>query len=197
MPGLVGVLGKAGQAMVRGLPRSQRRVILREHVPRVGVRGEEVQTNTTIAYQLVAKGQAVVPNWQTVHQITDSEGQTLDRTPEFLAAVERQRAFFDPFWAITATMLNFTRKRFGPTRRLAVPIDRLEIANRLLQVVKVKVNPEDIVFASGKQQSINYTGYHLVYVRLAGGEGLQGPCYSDQYARLRCKVIHQNTRAMW
>eukprot|EP00667_Euglena_gracilis_P024860 EG_transcript_28843 len=193
----VGVHSLAGRDMVLALTQSRQRLILRRNIARVGLRGEEVQVHSNVARHLLQLQQAVPVTLQSL-QAVEVDGGILERTPEFLQQVQRQRQlFFDPFWAITATMLRFERRRFGPSRTLAVPLDRLDIANKLWETSKVKVQPGQVVFADGKQEAVADVGYHLVYVELEGGDGLEDVCYSTRFARLRMKVVTQNTRAMY
>ena len=64
---------------------------------------------------------------------------------------------------------------------------------RLLLTSKLKVSPDQIVFAQGGQENIPTVGWHLCYVRLPGGEGVGYPCYSDEFARLRLYAVsHQS-----
>jgi ribosomal protein L9 len=194
----VGVHSRVGQAMLSGVAHAYVRVILTDTLPRIGLQGEEVQLNSNFARRLLKQNAAVPVTMETLHAIPIKDGKKLVRTPELLQRLEhKRRTFFDPFWAITATMLRFERRRLGPSKELAVPVSRLDIANQLWLSSKIKVQPPQVVFALPKQQDIKDVGYHIAYVELEGGEGLEDICYSTRFARLRMKVVTQNIRGMY
>ena len=133
---LVGNFSRAGKDMIKGLPFSHRRIILKKSVAGVGMKAEEVQVRTHLAMKLCDKGSATLPNLKTLKSFVDDEGNVIERTPELLADLAQKReSFWEPFWCIHATMLNFRRRRYGPTKEMAVPIDRLDIANRSVSLL--------------------------------------------------------------
>ncbi|EPY26906.1 hypothetical protein STCU_02297 [Strigomonas culicis] len=165
--------------------------------PQGGFAGEERLIKREVAQKYLAEGNAVVPDAAFRQGVwcynPDSEqyDRFIERNDEFLDFASRKRQWLDVYWRVNTGYLLFGRQSWGQGWLLNCPLRKRDVAQKLWEQYKVRVDPRLIEFREkDRRTGIQDLGHNWCWLYLPGAEELaiDREVYDNKRVKVRMHV---------
>lgn len=165
--------------------------------PQGGFAGEERLIKREIAQKYLGEGNAVIPDEQFRQGVwcynPDSEqyDRFIQRNDEFLDFASRKRQWLDVYWRVNTGYLLFGRQSWGQGWLLNCPLRKRDIAQKLWEQYKVRVDPRLIEFREkDRRTGIQDLGHNWCWLYLPGAEELaiDREVYDNKRVKVRMHI---------
>lgn len=165
--------------------------------PQGGFAGEERLIKRDMAEKYLSEGTAVLPTdelRQGVWCYNPESGQYdrfIERNEEFLEFASRKRQWLDVYWRVNTGYLLFGRQSWGQGWLLNCPLRKKDVAQKLWEQYKVRVDPRLIEFR-GKDRvtGIQELGHNWCWLYLPGADelGINREVYDNKRVKVRMHI---------
>lgn len=165
--------------------------------PQGGFAGEERLVKRERAQKYIDEGNAVVPNAEFRQGVwcynpdSNQYDRFIERSSEFLDFTARKRQWLDVYWRVNTGYLLFGRQSWGQGWLLNCPLRRKDIAQKLWEQYKVRVDPRLIEFREkDRRTGIQDLGHNWCWLYLPGAEELDidREVYDNKRVKVRMHI---------
>jgi len=165
--------------------------------PNGGFAGEERLTKRDVAEQYLREQICVAPDDETRRGVwcfnpdTNQFDRFIERSEEFLHFASRKRQWLDVYWRVNTGYLIIGRQSWGQGYRLNCPLRKQDVAQKLWEQYKVRVDSRLIQFREKDQRTgIEDLGHNWCWLYLPGAEelGIDREVYDNKRVKVRMHV---------
>lgn len=162
-----------------------------------GFVGEERLVKREVAEKYLEEGSCVVPTEDHRRAVwgfnpdTNQFDRFIERSPEFLNLAARKRQWLDVYWRVNTSYLQFGRVSWGQGWILNCPLRKVDIAQKLWEQAKVRVDYRLVEFREkDRQTGIQDLGHNWCWLYMPGAEGLgiDREVYDNKRVKVRVHV---------
>lgn len=171
--------------------------------PNGGFAGEERNVKLEVAQQYLETGTCVRPTDETRRALwcfnpdTEQFDRYVERNEEFLTFAGRKRQWLDVYWRVNTGYLIFGRQSWGQGWILNCPLRKVDVAQKLWEQLKVRVDPRLIEFREKDQRTgIQDLGHNFCWLYLPGAEelGIDREVYDNKRVKVRMHIRKMTSR---
>lgn len=172
--------------------------------PNGGFAGEERLIKREVAEKYIEERTCVVPDEQSRTGVwafnpdTSQFDRYIERTSQFLEFAARKRQWLDVYWRVNTGYLIIGRQSWGQGWLLNCPLRKKDVAQKLWEQYKVRVDPRLIEFREKDQRTgIQELGHNWCWLYMPGAEalGIDREVYDNKRAKVRMHIRKMNSRA--
>ncbi|EKF37769.1 hypothetical protein MOQ_002027 [Trypanosoma cruzi marinkellei] len=165
--------------------------------PNGGFAGEERLVKLEMARKYIEDGHAVTPTEELRQGIwcfnpdTNQYDRFIERNEEFLDFAARKRQWLDVYWRVNTGYLLFGRKSWGQGFLINCPLRKRDVAQKLWEQYKVRVDPRLIEFREkDRRTGIQDLGHNWCWLYLPGAEelGIDREVYDNKRVKVRMHI---------
>ena len=165
--------------------------------PDGGFAGEERLIKRTLAEKYLEDNTCVVPTAENRKGLwcynpdTDQYDKFIDRDQDFLRLASRKRQWLDVYWRVNTGYLIFGRVSWGQGWRLNCPIRKVDVAQKLWEQYKVRVDWRLIEFREKDRfTGIEELGHNFCWLYMPGADELQidREVYDNKRVKVRINI---------
>ncbi|KAH9580142.1 hypothetical protein LSM04_009111 [Trypanosoma melophagium] len=170
--------------------------------PQGGFAGEERLIKLELANKYIADGHAVTPTDELRRGLwcfnpdTNQHDCFVERNDDFLDFAARKRQWLDVYWRVNTGYLLFGRQSWGQGFLLNCPLRKRDVAQKLWEQYKVRVDPRLIEFREkDRRTGIQELGHNWCWLYLPGAEelGIEREVYDNKRVKVRIHVRKMNS----
>lgn len=169
--------------------------------PNGGFAAEERLIKKEVADHLIREGSVVVPDADTRRGVwcfnpdTGKHDRFIERSPEFLDFAARKRQWLDVYWRVNTGYLIIGRRSWGQGYKLNVPLRKKDVAQKLWEQYKVRIDPRLIEFREqDRNTGIQDVGHNWCWLYLPGADefGIDREVYDNKRVKVRMHIRRMN-----
>lgn len=165
--------------------------------PQGGFAGEERLVKLDMAKKYLEEGTCVPPTAENRKALwcynpdTNAFDRFIERNEEFLEFASRKRQWLDVYWRVNAGYLMFGRMAWGSAMVLNCPLRKTDVAQKLWEQLKVRVDPRLIEFREqDRRTGIQDLGHNWCWLNLPGADefGIDREVYDNRRVKVRIHI---------
>lgn len=169
--------------------------------PNGGFAAEERLIKREVAEKYLSEGSAVIPNEQHRQGVwcfnpdTNQADRYVARDERFLDFAARKRQWLDVYWRVNTGYLIVGRQSWGAGWKLNIPLRKKDVAQKLWEQYKVRVDPRLIEFREkDRATGIEDLGHNWCWLYLPGAEELaiDREVYDNKRVKVRLHIRKMN-----
>lgn len=170
--------------------------------PNGGFAAEERLVKREIGQRYIADGNAVAPSNESRRGVwcydpdSNRYDRFIERTDDFLDFAARKRQWLDVYWRVNTGYLLFGRQSWGQGWLLNCPLRKIDVAQKLWEQYKVRVDPRLIEFReSDRRTGIQNLGHNWCWLYLPGADELaiDREVYDNKRVKVRMHIRKMNS----